>query len=127
MNIQNIISINRTSNQRELANIYSSADLYLNLTLEDSYPTTNLESIACGTPVITYKTGGSVESVGQDGGFIVSQGDIDSLVEIIQAVRSGILPMVSSDELRSIAIESFDKNINLEKYIHLYRDVLEVS
>jgi len=123
---KNIISINRTSNKRELANIYSSADLYLNLTFEDSYPTTNLESIACGTPVITYKTGGSIESVGQDAGFIVNQGDIDSLVEIIQAVRSGILPMISSDDLRSIAIKKFDKNINFEKYIYLYRDILEV-
>ena len=124
---KNIISINRTSNQSELAKIYSSADLYLNLTFEDSYPTTNLESIACGTPVITYKTGGSVESVGQDSGFIVNQGDIDSLVEIIQKIRSGILPKILPEDLRMVAVEKFDKNINFKKYIYLYRDILGVS
>ena len=124
---KNIISINRTSNQQELANIYSSADLYLNLTFEDSYPTTNLESIACGTPILTYKTGGSIESVIQDSGIIVNRGDIESLVEKIQEIRSGILPTLSSQDLRMIAIENFDKNINFEKYINLYRDILGIS
>lgn len=57
----NIISIHRTSNQKELAEIYSSADLYFNPTREENYPTVNMESIACGTPVMTFKTGGSLK------------------------------------------------------------------
>ena len=54
----NIIGITRTNNIKELAEIYSVADIYVNLTLEDNFPTTNLEALACGTPVITFDTGG---------------------------------------------------------------------
>ena len=59
----NIISIHRTENQQELAQIYSAADVFVNPTKEDTYPTVNMESIACGTPVITFKAGGSPEIV----------------------------------------------------------------
>lgn len=60
---KNIIGIKKTDNPIQLAEIYSASDFYLNLTYADNYPTTNLEAQACGTPVITYNTGGSVESV----------------------------------------------------------------
>jgi len=58
----NIIGIERTDSVDELVQLYSSADVFVNPTLEDNYPTTNLEAIACGTPVITFNTGGSGES-----------------------------------------------------------------
>lgn len=58
-----VIGIKRTNNVKELAEIYTAADVLFNPTYEDNYPTVNLEAQACGTPVITYPTGGSVESV----------------------------------------------------------------
>ena len=54
-----IIGIEKTENIEELIDIYSSADIFVNPTLEDNFPTTNLEALACGTPVITFKTGGA--------------------------------------------------------------------
>lgn len=59
----NILGLPKTNSATELAEIYTAADVFLNLTYEENYPTTNLEAQACGTPVITYNTGGSVESV----------------------------------------------------------------
>ena len=58
-----VIGIKRTNSATELAQIYTAADVLFNPTYEDNYPTVNLEAQACGTPVITYPTGGSVESV----------------------------------------------------------------
>lgn len=58
----NIIGITRTENVEELVKWYSAADVYFNPTLEDNYPTTNLEAIGCDTPVVTFNTGGSPES-----------------------------------------------------------------
>ena len=60
---KNIIGISSTESASELAEIYTAADVFVNPTLEDNYPTVNLEAQACGTPVITYNTGGSPESV----------------------------------------------------------------
>lgn len=54
----NIIGISRVNSASELAQIYTAADVYLNLTYEDTYPSTNLEAQACGTPCVTYQTGG---------------------------------------------------------------------
>lgn len=77
-----IIGLKRTDSGKELAELYTMADLYLNLTYEDNYPTTNLEAQACGTPCITYRTGGSIESV--DSSNVVEQGNIEMLIEKIK-------------------------------------------
>lgn len=79
---ENIFCIERTNSKKELAEIYTSADVFLNLTYEDTYPTVNIESQACGTPCITYKTGGSVESVPEEN--VVDKGDVFAVVDKIE-------------------------------------------
>lgn len=76
-----ILPLPRTASPRELAEIYSAADVFVNPTHQDTYPTVNLEARACGTPVITYDVGGSPESAG--GKYIVKENDIDGLAEQI--------------------------------------------
>lgn len=78
-----IITINRTHNQEELAKIYTAADVFVNPTREDTYPTVNMESICCGTPVITFETGGSPESIDENTGSVVPCNDIDALYKEI--------------------------------------------
>ena len=81
----NVIGIKSTNNATELAEIYTAADVFLNPTYEDNYPTVNLESQACGTPCITYRTGGSVESVCNEN--VIDVGDIEALHKrIIQII-----------------------------------------
>lgn len=77
-----IICIPQNNNTYELAKIYSAADLFLNLTYQDNYPTVNLEAQACGTPCLTYDTGGSIESVPEEN--VVRQGDLEAVVEWIK-------------------------------------------
>lgn len=77
-----IIGIQRTNSEKELAAVYTAADLFLNLTYQDNYPTVNLEAQACGTSCITYRTGGSVESVPSEN--VVEQGDLEAIVNLIR-------------------------------------------
>lgn len=81
---QTILGITRTNSTKELAEIYTAADVFLNLTYEDNYPTVNLEAQACGTPCITYQTGGSVESVSKEN--IVEVGNIKNCFELIKSI-----------------------------------------
>ncbi|MBQ6979034.1 MAG: glycosyltransferase [Clostridia bacterium] len=81
---KNILGIERTNNPEELAAIYTAADVFLNLTYEDNYPTVNLEAQACGTQCITYRTGGSVESVPAEN--VVEQGDLKSIVTLLAQI-----------------------------------------
>lgn len=84
---ENVIVLPKTNSKEELAKIYSTADVFVNPTLEDNFPTVNLEALSCGTPVITFKTGGSPESVSEDVGIVVGQGDVDGLCNAISEIR----------------------------------------
>ena len=67
---KNIVGITRTDNQEDLVKLYSISDLFVNPTLEDNYPTVNIEAIACGIPVITYNTGGCNEQIKGKVGYV---------------------------------------------------------
>ena len=75
----NIISIRRTASQTEMAQLYSCADVYLNPTREEVLGLVNIESLACGTPVITFRTGGSPETLDESCGIVVDCDDVDEL------------------------------------------------
>lgn len=79
-----IIAINRTEDKYELARIYSGSDVYFNPTYEDNFPTTNLEAISCGTPVITYDTGGSAEAIADNTGVVIKKGDYARVPHILE-------------------------------------------
>lgn len=80
---KNIIALQRTENQIELAKIYNAADVFVNPTYEDNYPTVNLEAEACGTPVYTYNTGGSPETIQLEESKVFNQGDIFNLAKAL--------------------------------------------
>jgi glycosyltransferase involved in cell wall biosynthesis len=121
---KNIIGINRTENVDQLADLYSAADLFLNPTFEDTYPTTNLEALACGTPVITYNTGGSIESVNNDTGIIVGKGDLSGLIVAINEIKSKGKKHYSYN-CREYALKNFDKKNKFNQYIKLYNEILK--
>ena len=69
------MGICRTENVQELAALYSLADVFVNPTYVDNFPTTNIEALACGTPVVTYNAGGSSEAIDENTGILVTKGD----------------------------------------------------
>ena len=120
---KNIIGIERTENQTQLAEYYSIADVYVNPTYNDSFPTVNLEALACGTPVITYKTGGSPESVTEGTGLVVNKGDVDNLLYAIETIkRNGKLHY--SAACRQRAVEFYNKDDKFREYIRLYNELV---
>ena len=117
-----IIGISRTANVHELAKLYSSASIFVNPTYADSFPTVNMEALACGTPVITYATGGSPEIIDSATGIVVPQGDIVKLVDAIQKMKKSPF---SAKACRSRAESNYDKDKCFEKYIKLYMKLLK--
>lgn len=112
-----IISIHRTSNQLELAEIYSAADLLVNPTREDTYPTVNMEAIACGTPVLTFRTGGSPEILEKATGSIIDCDDFESLISEIKRISE---QKPYSSEVCTIKGLEFDKNKRFRSYLELF-------
>lgn len=112
-----IIGISRTESQQELAEYYSMADALVNLTYLDTFPTVNLEALACGTPVITYRTGGSPEAVDEKTGVVVEQGDLKGIVSAAYMMKRDKLSSVACRERAEVL---FDKNKCFNRYIMLY-------
>lgn len=123
---RNVTGISRTENISELASLYSAADVFVNPTWQDNYPTVNLEAIACGTPVVTYRTGGSVESVTDGTGFVVEQGDVRGLLSAAREVEKGDREMLRK-RCRAYALEHFRKEDRYADYFALYEELLSAK
>lgn len=106
----NIIAIKQTNSPSELAEIYSSAYVFVNPTYEDNYPTTNLEAIACGTPVITFETGGSPESARMYGVSIPK----DHIKDLVEAIETA--------EFIRLGVVDVDYKKTIDKYVDLYEE-----
>lgn len=108
-----IIGLERTNSAKELAQLYTAADVFFNPTYEDNYPTTNLEAISCGTPVVTYNTGGSPESAGVNG-IVINKGEIGRLAFLLQ--------FIDKDEQQILKL---DKHEMFLQYLDVYKKIIK--
>lgn len=116
-----IISIHRTSNQKELAEIYSCADLFVNPTREENFPTVNIEALACGTPVLTFNTGGSGEMLDETCGKSIVTGDIEELLrETISICETN---RYKSSDCRKHA-ENYDQKKVFQEYVEYFEQIM---
>lgn len=118
----NVVGIARTENIRQLAELYAAADVFVNPTWQDNYPTVNMEAIACGTPVVTYRTGGSVEVITPATGMIVEQGNLNELLESIREIESKGKASYQ-EACRKYALLNFKKEDRYMEYLRLYEEL----
>lgn len=117
---EGIRGMTRTDNIEQLVSLYQEADMFFNPTYEDNYPTTNLEALACGTPVCTYRTGGSIESVNEGNGFVVEKNELGEVKKIIEErLHSRKMGLHLDIDRKRIS-----KEYMAEQYIKLYNDIL---
>ena len=121
-----ITGVQRTQNVQELVELYSNANVLINPTYADTFPTVNLEALACGTPVITYKTGGSPEAINDETGVVVEQGDVEGMAAAIQKFKGLGTEEFEQvrDACRKRAVDHFDKDKCYEKYVKLYNNLI---
>ena len=114
-----IVSIHKTQNQTELAEIYTAADVFANPTREEVLGLVNVESLACGTPVVTFKTGGSPECIDETCGSVVPCDDIDAMEKEIRRICE---ETPYSKDACLVRAQSFDMNERFEEYLKLYKE-----
>ena len=120
---EGIIGLGHTNSARELAQYYTLADIFLNTTYVDNFPTVNLEALACGTPVVTYNTGGSPEAIDDNTGIVVEKGNIDGAAKaIIQLTRMDKEILEKACRERTVSL--FNKDNCFRAYIDLYGEIM---
>jgi glycosyltransferase involved in cell wall biosynthesis len=117
---QGIIGIAKTNSTAELAEIYSAADLFVNPTLEEVLGLVNLEALACGTPVVTFNSGGSSECLDSGCGCVVERGDLQGLVAAVAAMRKNGKESYAASCRKRVA-DRFDKDERFAEYLDLYQ------
>lgn len=117
---KNIVPVGYIGDRQLLSDIYSSADVFVNLTYEDTLPTVNMESICSKTPVITFNSCGSPELVSSSTGIVVDKGDFEGILNAIRFVKENSAQFDFED-----LIKKYDKNVCYNKYIELYKQILD--
>lgn len=120
----NVFGVTFTNGQKELAEYYSAADVFLNPTYQDTLPTVNIESLACGSPVVTYLSGGSPETIDSQCGRAVERGNVNALDEAILCIQR-LGKTHFTDACIKRAKEHFDKNQKYQEYLSLYNRLLK--
>jgi putative colanic acid biosynthesis glycosyltransferase len=120
----NIIGIKRTENPKELAEFYSAADIFINLSVEETFGLTTAEALSCGTPALVYDTTACPELVNGDTGFVVKKQDISGVLKKIMEVKSKPRRYYSS-VCRKRAITLFNKSDRYMEYLELYNRLLK--
>lgn len=121
-----IIGIERTQSVNELAKLYASSDIFVNPTYCDTFPTVNIESLACGTPVITYNVGGSPEIIDEETGWVVNKGDVEAIAQCIKNVANESAEETEKrkSKCRERAVRQYNKDDRFKDYIELYKELL---
>lgn len=117
----NILGLPRTSSTRELAQWYSTADCLVNPTLEDNMPLVNLEALACGTPVVVFRTGGCPECVSEACGAVVEKGDVLAMADAVKRVSAAKAEMWQACLAQA---ERFDSLASTQAYWALYQEAI---
>lgn len=120
----NIISIHHTQNQKQLAEIYTASDLFVIPTYEENFPTVNIEALACGTPVLTYNTGGSSEMLDSLTGMITKENTYENLRNIIVSYKEGER-LNPKDCLKKA--QTYSDVIKLGQYLELYKEYADTK
>lgn len=116
---ENVTGVLRTDGPEALVTLYSAADCLINPTYEDTYPTVNMEALACGTPVAAYGAGGSAEQMDGHVGLSVPVGEAARLAEA--AVLLGEKKQALTGACRAYAEANFDRRLAIEAYLREYR------
>lgn len=122
-NTPKVIGINRTKTSDELVGLYSEADIFINPTLEDNFPTTNIEALACGTPIVAFSSGGSTEVITSSTGIAVEPRDMDGLLSAIREVLAKGKSHYTN-ACRKKAVTDYNKDVQYGKYIELYNKII---
>lgn len=120
---ENVVWIDYVDGTDELANIYSSVDVYVHLSRQDTFGKVVAEAMACGTPAIVYDSTALPELIGKGCGYKVACGNIVALFKAVILIKTNTKKHYSRN-CRSFVEKFFEKKTLIKEMEILYRDIL---
>lgn len=122
---ENVIAVNRTQNQQQLAEYYSLGDVFLMASEMENFPTVCLEAICCGTPVIGVDRGGTHETAPSPYGLFVPYRDMELLEQTVRELFAGRIQLATSEQCAQYGREHYDKNLMAANYLKIYAEMVK--
>jgi putative colanic acid biosynthesis glycosyltransferase len=119
----NIIGISRTENIQELVELYSSANLYVNTSIEETFGLTTAEALSCGTPAVVYNATACPEVINESTGFVIEKNNIKELLQVVNFVKANGKGNYSENCIKRIK-DRFNKDDKYQEYLDLYDQLL---
>jgi glycosyltransferase involved in cell wall biosynthesis len=123
---QNLTCIGYTSNEEELRDLYSAADLFVNPSRMETFGLVTAEAMACGTPVVAYKNTGSAEIVTESCGMLVEDGNVAEMISAVKVMLENGKTMYST-ECIGYTRKKFNKETQIDRYMELYKDIYQMK
>lgn len=121
----NVIGLQKTQDQKELAELYSASDILLSLSYGETFGMTMAEAYACGTPCIVYDNTAQPEIVTSNTGRVAKTGDIDDVARLVYEMTESNFKANHTADCRLRAENMYDKNKCFDMYIDLYESILK--
>ena len=121
------LNLGYVSDDRLKAIAYSAADLFVSPTRAESFGLVFLESMACGTPMVSFRVGGVSDPV-RPGvtGYLAEPGNAKDLCDgIVQLLEDEPLRRYMSQQCRAIALKEYSLELYIQRHLELYRQLLQ--
>jgi len=119
---ENIIHIPYVNSSKELAEIYSMGDVYVHMSVEDTFGKVIAEAMSCGTPVIVFNSTACPEVIGEGCGYVVEKRDIDAIFINIQVIKDNGKHYYTKNCIRHVQ-NNFDAKQKIDQTIQLYNSL----
>lgn len=120
-----LIGIAKSQCKEQLINLYSAADVYINLSVQETFGLTTVEALACGTPAIVYNATACPEIVDSETGIVVEKNNIDGLIEAISEIKKNGKKFYSHN-CRNRVLKKFNQEDRLQEYFDLYENSMKI-
>lgn len=117
----NCLLIQRTRDQNRLAEWYSLADVYLICSKRENFPTTCIEAMCCGAPVVGIDGGGTKETVPSPYGVFCPESE--DLTELCEAIRRQIMREYTHESIGAQGIRRYSAKVMYQHYLELFHNV----
>jgi glycosyltransferase involved in cell wall biosynthesis len=123
------VTLNRVEGEEELSVVYSAADVFVLPSLQDNFPNTALEALACGVPVVAFDVGGIPEIVRNDyTGVLVEAGNSEALaMALAELLKDTDRRRAMAANCRRVAVEEYTLEVQARRYVELYTSLLQRS
>jgi len=122
----NIIHIEQTDDIEQLAEYYSMADVFVQLSLTETFGKVTAEALSCGTPAIVYNATANPELIGEGCGYIAEKNDLSQVIEHIMQVKKNRKSFYSEKCIK-YAKANFDKTKNIKEHIDMYNELYKLD